>query len=153
MKNITKKKSFNNIYFRFVFIFSLFTIYILFVSCSSTEKIEKEKPKEDEIYIFDEIPPEDSYTIEKPVNNEDLYYVVQIGAFSTHERAELFADKSRLKLNRGITVSYNEEISLYVVRLQKKFNTQIEAERVRANLWQMDDYNDAWIIPIKQKKE
>ncbi len=138
----------HNISFFILLFFSLF-----FTSCSSSEKIGKEKEKEDEIYIFDEVPPEDSYTFEKPVNKVKLLYVIQIGAFSTRERAELFAEKSRRDLNRGIAISYNDDVNLFVVRLEEMFSSKVEAERVRANLWQMEEYNDAWIINIKKKKE
>ena len=134
-----------------IFILVIFSLFL--ISCSSSEEIGKEKEKEDEIYIFDEVPPEDSYTFEKPTNNVNLIYVIQIGAFSTRKRAELFAGKSRRDLNRGIAIIYNDDVNLFVVRLEGMFNTKIEAERVRANLWQMEEYNDAWIIPIKQKRE
>jgi len=134
-----------------IFILVIFGLFL--ISCSSSEEIGKDKENEDEIYIFDEVPPEDSYTFEKPTNNVNLIYVIQVGAFSTRERAELFAGKSRRDLNREIAIIYNDDVNLFVVRLEEMFNTKIEAERVRANLWQMEEYNDAWIIPIKQKRE
>ena len=132
-----------------IFILVIFSLFLF--SCSSSEEIGKEK--EDEIYIFDEVPPEDSYTFEKPTNNVNLNYVIQIGAFSTRERAELFAGKSRRDLNRGIAIIYNDDVNLFVVRLEEMFKSKVEAERVRANLWQMEEYNDAWIIPIRQKTD
>jgi len=81
-----------------IFILVIFGLFL--ISCSSSEEIGKDKENEDEIYIFDEVPPEDSYTFEKPTNNVNLIYVIQVGAFSTRERAELFAGKSRRDLNR-----------------------------------------------------
>jgi len=138
---------------RHISFFILLFFSMFFISCSSSEEIGKENEKEDEIYIFDEVPPEDSYKFEKTGNNVKLHYVIQIGAFSTRERAEIFAEKSRRDLNRGIAIIYNDDVNLFVVRLEEMFNTKIEAERVRANLWQMEEYNDAWIIPIRQKTE
>lgn len=147
------KSSIITINFHRISILILIIWSITLANCSSSKEVENEKPNEDEIYIFDEIPPEDSYTFDKEVSNKEMVYAIQIGAFSTQERADLFAEKSRINLNRKIAVNYNDEVSLYVVRLQELFNNKIEAERVRANLWQMEEYNDAWIIPIKQKEE
>jgi hypothetical protein len=153
MKSYIFKSSSINIKYYPIFFFTLLIFSFLFTFCSSTKETGKENEKEDEIYIFDEVPPEDSYTFEKPVNNVTFLYKIQIGAFSTRERAELFAERSRRELNRGIGISYNDDVNLFVVQLEEKFSSEIEAERVRANLWQLEDYNDAWIIPIRQKKE
>ena len=153
MKNYILKSSSFTINYHPIFLFILLIFSFLLTFCSSTKETGKENEKEDEIYIFDEVPPEDSYTFEKPTNSVNLIYVIQIGAFSTRERAELFAGKSRRDLNRGIAIIYNDDVNLFVVRLQEMFISKIEAERVRANLWQMEEYNDAWIIPIKQKSE
>ena len=148
---LTKSRLTINHYANFIFISLLFSF--LFTFCSSTKETEKESKADDEIYIFDEVPPEDSYTFEKPINDINFFYVIQIGAFSTRERAELFVEKSRKELNRESSITYNDEVDLYVVRLDEMFNSKIDAERVRANLWQLEDYNDAWIIPIRQRKE
>ena len=153
MKSYIFKSSSINIKYHPIFFFTLLIFSFLFTFCSSTKETGKENEKEDEIYIFDEGPPEDSYTFEKPVSNVTFLYKIQIGAFSTRERAELFSEKSRRELNRGIGISYNDDVNLFVVQLDEKFNSEIEAERVRANLWQMEDYNDAWIIPIRQKTD
>ena len=151
MKSYILKNSSFTINYHPIFFFTLLILSLLFTFCSSSKETGKENEKEDEIYIFDEDPPEDSYTFEKPVSNVTFLYKIQIGAFSTRERAKLFAEKSRRELNRGIGISYNDDVNLFVVQLDEKFSSEIEAERVRSNLWQMEDYNDAWIIPIKQK--
>ncbi len=153
MKSYILKSSNFTINYHLIFFFTLLIFSFLFTFCSSTKEIGKEIEKEDEIYIFDEVPPEDSYTFEKPVSNVTFLYKIQIGAFSTRERAELFAEKSHRNLNRRVSISYNDDVKLFVVQLEEKFSSEIEAERVRANLWQMEEYNDAWIIPLKQNKE
>jgi len=153
MKSYILKSSSFTIIYHPIFFFTLLIFSFLLTFCSSAEETGKESEKNDEIYVFDEVPPEDSYTFETPDSNVNFFYVIQIGAFSTRERAEIFAEKSRRDLNRGIAIIYNDDVNLFVVRLQEMFISKIEAERVRANLWQMEEYNDAWIIPIKQKKE
>jgi len=147
-----RKSSIIIINYHHIPLFILLIFSIFFTSCSLSEEVAKEKEKSDEIYIFDEVPPEDSYTFETLVSNVNFLYIIQIGAFSTRERAELFAEKSRRDLNRRIEISYNDDINLFVVRLEEMFTNKIDAERVRANLWQMEEYNDAWIITIKKKK-
>ena len=153
MKSYIFKSSSINIKYHPIFFFTLLIFGYLFTFCSSSKETGEENEKEDEIYIFDEVPPEDSYTFETPVSNVNFFYVIQIGAFSTRERAEIFAEKSRRDLNRGVAIIYNDDVNLFVVRLQEMFISKIEAERVRANLWQMEEYNDAWIIPIRQKTD
>jgi len=130
-----------------------FLIIILVAACSSSEKTTNRIEDDSKSYVFDDVPPEDIFTLETPKETSANFYVIQIAAFSTRERAELFAEKSRRDLNRGIAIIFNDDVNLFVVRLEEKFNSKIEAERVRANLWQMEGYNDAWIIPIKQKTE
>jgi hypothetical protein len=130
-----------------------FLIIIFVAACSSSEEIGKEKEKEDDIYIFDEVPSEDTYKFEKPNEKINLLYVIQIGAFSTRERAELFAEKSQNDLNRGVAISYNDDMNLFVARLEEIFSSKIEAERVRAKLWQMEEYNDAWIKSLEENPD
>jgi len=153
MKNYILKSSRFTINYNPIFLFILLLLNFLFTFCSSSKETGQEREKDDEIYVFDEVPPEDSYTFENPINEVSFLYVVQIGAFSTRERAEMFAEKSRKELNRRIAIIYNDDVNLFVVRLQEMFISKNEAERVRTNLWQMEEYNDAWIITIKKKKE
>jgi cell division septation protein DedD len=119
--------------------------------CSSPEKTVKEK-KADSTYIFDQVPPEDFYIFETPPEKKDVLYVVQIGAFSTLDRAKQFADKSRLKLKKDIKVNYNDRNNLYVVHIHPPFNSKSEAEGYRNELWNIDDYNDAWILEFEKDR-
>jgi len=148
-----RNSSIININYRHISFFILLFFSLVFISCSSSEEVGKEKEKEDEIYIFDEVPSEDSYKFEKPDINAKSHYVIQIGAFSTRERAEMFAEKSRKDLNREIDIIYNDDVNLFVVRLEEIFSSKIKAERVRANLWQIEEYNDAWIKPLKENPD
>ncbi len=128
-----------------LYIYSIFVVVILtFISCSSSvEETREEENTEDDSYVFDEIP-------EKQIDNEitknEIYFLIQIGAFLTKQNAENFADKSRKKLNQEILVSYNNGINLFVVRLAKKFSSKNEAEEVRNELRNDEDFKDAWIV-------
>jgi len=122
---------------------------LIFSSCTPSE----ETTKKEEVYVFDEIPSEN--TITPPVTGEypnlaETYYVVQIGAFTTKDRAESFADKSRQKLLNEISITYSERVSLYVVQVVPFYKSRQEAEIVRDNLREISDFSDAWIITINK---
>lgn len=127
---------------------------IIFTSCSSSQETAKEvkDTKEEEVYVFDEIPPEDTFKLESPVQQTYETYVVQIGAFSTLERAKEFAEQSRAKLNKDIKVEFNSKKNLYVVWIHPPYEQRSMAEAYRNNLWMDADYKDAWIVTIESKK-
>lgn len=122
---------------------------LIISSCTPSE----ETTKKEEVYVFDEIPSEN--TITPPVTGEyptlaETYYVVQIGAFTTKDRAESFAAKSRQKLLNEISITYSERVNLYVVQIIPFYKSRQEAEIVRDNLREISDFSDAWIITINK---
>lgn len=126
-----------------------FTLVFLLIACTPSE----ETTKKEEVYVFDEVPSEN--TITPPTTGEyptlsETYYVVQIGAFTTKKRAEDFADLSRKKLLNEISISYSEKVNLYVVQIVPFYKSRQEAEMVRDNLRQNPDFNDAWIVTINK---
>ncbi len=137
---------------KYLLSFLLFIALIL-NSCSSTKEEVKEENKND-VYVFDEIPTDSLNTeqIERvgeevSINSKAFRYVVQIGAFTTEDKANEFADYSRNKLNREIDFTFSNDVGLFVVQL-KPFPTRKEAETIRNQLWQMTDYEDAFILTI-----
>ncbi|GAB6283417.1 MAG: hypothetical protein STSR0008_21840 [Ignavibacterium sp.] len=138
--------------YKYLFGFIL-SISLFLFSCSSTKEEVKEENQND-VYVFDEVPNDSLNTeqIEKvgeevSINSKSFWYVVQIGAFTTEEKANNFADYSREKLNREIDISFSNDVGLFVVQL-KPFQTRKEAETVRNQVWQMSDYKDAFILTI-----
>jgi hypothetical protein len=120
-------------------------LYILialnFISCSSSveeTREEKVNNEEEEKYIFDEIP------INETVKKE--YFIIQIGAFTSKQNAESFAEESRIKLNEEVSVTYSSDVNLFVVRLDKEFKIKKEAEKVRDQIRKNDEFKDTWII-------
>jgi cell division septation protein DedD len=124
-------------------------LLLIFFSCTPAE----ETAKKEEVYVFDEVPVENTITPpptgEYPVLTE-TYYVVQIGAFTTKDRAENFAESSRKKVLNEIGISYSETVNLYVVQIVPFYRSRQEAEMVRDNLRQSSDFNDAWIVTINK---
>lgn len=125
------------------------SLLILFYSCTPAE----ETTKKEEVYVFDEVPVEN--TITPPPTGEypaltETYFVVQIGAFTTKDRAENFAESSRKKVLNEISISYRETVNLYVVQIVPFYRSRQEAEMVRDNLRRITDFNDAWIVTINK---
>jgi cell division septation protein DedD len=121
-------------------------------SCSPFEETQVKKQETDSVYIFDEIPQEDVFKLETPVPQNFEVYVVQIGAFSDLERAKEFAEQSRAKLNKDIKVEFNEKKNLYVVWIHPPFQEKTAAETFRSELWNYEEFKDAWIITIESRK-
>jgi cell division septation protein DedD len=121
----------------------------IFFSCSSSEESATNSKTDDE-YVFDKVPPEDTYIFESPISSPTDLYIIQIGAFSTKERAESFALLSRSTLQREVIVNYNSEVSFFVVQLAEQFNNREEAENLRDELWKYEEYDDAWILSKKK---
>lgn len=126
-------------------------------SCSPFEETQKnqdtQKEKEaDSVYIFDEVPQEDVFKLETPVPQNFEVYVVQVGAFSDLGRAKEFAEQSRAKLNKDIKVEFNEKKNLYVVWIHPPFQEKSAAETFRSELWNYEEFKDAWIITIESRK-
>jgi len=126
--------------------------FYVFVSCSSSEETQVKKKEADSLYIFDEIPPEDVFKFESPAQQSFDVYVVQIGAFSTPERAREFADNSRAILDKDIKVEFNEKTNLYVVWINPPYELKSLAESYRNELWKYEEFKDAWIVTIESKK-
>jgi cell division protein FtsN len=128
-----------------------FAVLLLFPSCASKEVTKDNTPKKDSVYVFDQVTPDTVKQIEPPVVSQPTTstgYVIQIGAFSTRDKAESFSDIAKKKLNYDITIKYNDMIKLFLVQLNPTYNSHAEAEKVRDEVRQNQDYHDAWIVTI-----
>jgi hypothetical protein len=123
-----------------IFLFT-FLFAALCISCSSSveetrEEIKEENPEEE--YHFDEVPLEE-------MESEQVLFFIQIGAFTTKDNAEKFAEISSEELDREVFVSYNQNVNLFVVRLKENFKDKREAEKVRDQIKLNENYKDAWV--------
>src|ERR1035437_6104847 len=129
-----------------------FAVILLLPSCASKEVTKDNTPQKDSVYVFDQVstdtvkkelpPPVENPTVQTP------YYLVQIGAFSTRENAESFSAIAKKKLNYDMTIKYNVEKNKFVVQLNPPFTSRSEAEKVRNDIKQYQEYNDAWIVTV-----
>lgn len=125
-------------------------LLLSYAGCSSSQQTQSTESTEDSLYVFETVPDTSSGDI--PVlNYPDMgatYYVVQIGAFTTRDRAEKFAEESKTDLPYNVKISFSKQNNLYVVQLQDYYMTRSEAEKVRDNLRQNEKFGDAWILTI-----
>lgn len=120
-----------------------------FIGCTTSQQ----SSGEDQIYVFDDIPKEN--TIDAPKTGEypnlnQTYYVVQIGAFTTKEKAEAFAEMSRAKLKNNISITYSDTVKLYVVQITPFYKAKKESELVRDEIRLNSEFSDAWIVTINK---
>jgi len=139
------------------YLFGIILIYA-FTACSpSTQSSEESTQNSDdqEIYVFDDVSeyedqgiPENVEVIQPVQNNTDdtvSNYIVQVGAFTTEARAQRFVTVHQPKLEYSMSVSFSEQVNLYVVQLPP-FNNRRNAEMVRDELWKTEIFKDAFII-------
>ena len=121
-------------------------------SCSSSKQsTDINSDKTDSLYVFDNIPvdstKDENLVVIPKISNVKLY-IVQIGAFTTKEKAEDFTDKIRNKINYNIEIEYSQSVNLYVVQIKPFYDKKEDAEAVRNKLWKIDEFKDAWILTV-----
>ncbi len=133
-----------------LFVVALCIIFLY--GCSSTEETQKDgEEKKEEVYIFDEIPT-DTLVVSKqeeknttpPTTTAWLYYV-QVGAFTTEQKAQEFAASSKKILGKDLTVSFSKDSSLYVVRLSPT-KTKEEADKLRDEIKKYKEFQDVFVV-------
>ena len=98
-----------------------------------------------QIPIIDDSQPSDIL----PPKEVERNYIIQIGAFSSKQHAEQFAQESNIILSEDVKVEYDERINLYVVTLSRIFTSRAAAANKRDQLWRYKEYSDAWLKEIK----
>jgi len=136
-------------------------------ACVSSEyTTENDNKKEDEIYVFDDVSKVDTTIIQKELKpiknekqkeiseevktNEKLKYTVQVGAFSTKERADFFISQNQSKTSFPLKVVFIEEKKLYSVQIPP-YSTKEEADKIRDVLKNFPPFKDAFTLPIEAK--
>ena len=139
---------------------------LLVSACSSTQQTTQTKTEpKDSLYVFDKVPvdttkpvelskeetpPQESQNSQNVQNIQTPYYLVQIGAFSTKDRAQEFVDKTQSLLNQKVNITLNPDVNLFVVRLAKVYPTHDQAETVKNELRQQEAFKDAWVVTVNK---
>ncbi|MHB8580921.1 MAG: SPOR domain-containing protein [Ignavibacteriaceae bacterium] len=140
---------------------TLILLSILISACSSTQQTTQTKTEpKDSLYVFDKVPVDttkpvilskETATAEESQNTENIhtpYYLVQIGAFTTKDRAQEFVDKTQSLLNQQVKITLNPDVNLFVVRLAKIYTSHDEAEKIKDDLRQQEAFKDAWVVTV-----
>ncbi len=135
-------------------------LIFLFIQCVPKETLKNNDVDSTNVYVFDDmniVEPteivEDSANVPteiaaaEPVieKKKTEKYIVQIGAFSTKERAEKFANQSRKIISEELIVNYSSDVGLFVVQLPP-YALRSEAEKIRNKLWKIKKFKDAFIL-------
>ncbi|PIQ09336.1 MAG: hypothetical protein COW71_06925 [Ignavibacteriales bacterium CG18_big_fil_WC_8_21_14_2_50_31_20] len=137
---------------KFKIIFIIISIIILY-GCSSIQENETSN-NSTEAYVFDNIEITDSTKKEPVETNESTeivektieMYIVQIGAFTTQEKAEVFLNKFKNKIKYDLNIHFDEGKGLYVIQLPP-FRTREEALKVRDELKTINELEGTFIVP------
>lgn len=140
---------------------TLILFSLLLSACSSTQQTTQTKTEpKDSLYVFDKVPVDTTKPVilskeaapaEESQNIQNIqtpYYLVQIGAFTSKDRAQEFVDKTQSLLNQQVKITLNPDINLFVVRLAKIYTTHDNAEKVKDNLRQQEAFKDAWVVTV-----
>lgn len=140
-------------------IFLFLPLMVLF-GCAAAEQTseQKEKPTP-EVYVFDDVSKADTTKIEtakkqevkveqvkadQPVtNNPAKKYVIQLGAFTTKERADFFVSENQSRTSLPMNISFNAQTKFYVVQLPP-YGTKEEADLIRDNLRKFPAFKGAF---------
>jgi len=152
---IIKTKQYINMKKLIGLIFSLVVILVL-SSCSNKDVTKEETPKKDSTYVFDQVPVDSVKKLMTPADGLSTgvvvpatKYTVQMGAFTTKEKADAFTAVAKKKLNLDMTIKFSSEVNLFVVQVNPPYSTKSEAEKEKDNIKQVQEYKDAWVVTIK----
>ncbi len=127
----------------------LLAFSVLLFGCSAVQKSESDSSEKSEsVYIFDDISLKDSTEniaeeIPEPVKKIEMY-IVQVGAFSTLDKAETFVSRVKDKIDYELTIHLRSSDDLQVVQLPP-FRTREKAVEVRDELRKIKELEGTFI--------
>ncbi len=136
-------------------LFGSFLMLVYFAGCSSqpaenSQDKASQKPVIDTLKVV-EAP--DTMKTEAKADSIDIpsgkKFTVQIGAFTTIDKANSLSSEAGKVFQKDFVVSYNDVIKLYVVRSIPLFDTKLEAESLKAEIQKIKGYEDAWVVTLE----
>ena len=120
----------------------------------SEEEVNTDKTKElnNQLEAVKESSNQESDVFEETVNdansqitNESTKFYLQLGAFSTLKRAEIFVTENDSKIDFPLSIMYNSKTSLYNVR-STPYSSKSEVQVIKDRFWKMNMFKDAFIV-------
>ncbi|KUO62306.1 hypothetical protein APF79_07275 [bacterium BRH_c32] len=135
---------------RITIIFAL----IFITACSANKEISQNEEKD--VYVFDSQTTADTIpnipqTIETESQVPIIFYeyIVQVGAFTTKDRAEQFVKENKSKIPYELIISFSQSVNLFVVQLPS-VDSRENAESLRNEIWNLPPFKDAFILTIQK---
>jgi cell division septation protein DedD len=137
---------------------ALFIFLLSLIGCATVSESEKDNSTETQsVYVFDDVS-SDSTTAEVSETNEATpepeektnstfeFFIVQLGAFSTLDKAQTFVNNTKSYTEYDLNIHFSEKVNLHVFQLPP-FRTRTKAEEVRDKLKTIPEFNGAFIVP------
>lgn len=143
----------------------LLAVLLFLFGCSSAEKTTQEtQKKEPQVYVFDDVnkvdtTKTDTFKVEKQISQpvvqeqkveeepprlEPEKFIVQLGAFSTNERAQTFVNENQSKIPQKMEILYSDKVKLFIVKLPT-FPDHETAERAKNDIRKIPAFKDAFV--------
>lgn len=119
----------------------------MFTFCSAPQQTQKEN----DVYVFDiDTKTETKKEEIKPIIQEEYEYIVQIGAFSTKDKAEKYVSENKQFIYWDYKIFYSNQVGLFVIQLNPVTDRSV-AEAIRDRCWNEGKLKDAFIITQLKK--
>jgi cell division septation protein DedD len=121
--------------------------YYLFDDVDLTDSLENNLSNKSEL-IIDSVKQKKDKSVEQQIDKAEKKlekFIIQLGAFSSKERADNFVNDNKDKISFPMSIIYKQQSNLYVVQTPP-FKERTEAESVRNALWKLISFKDAFII-------
>jgi cell division protein FtsN len=142
-------------------VFSFFFVIIIH-GCTLTDEATKDSRKNLDVYVFEETTKQVTTEIKKdslivneksveisdiPKTDSEQTFIVQVGAFTSRERADQFIRENKSKVDKQMLIVYRQDINLYAVQLPA-FSNKTDAEDAKNQIGKIPQFKGAFIISL-----
>lgn len=148
----------------------LVPLAFLFACVSAEQTTDQTEKKTPDVYVFDDVKKVEEPKIDPPKVEEQKpevkpepvkvdsvitdattsvkKFTVQLGAFTTKERADSFVKEHQAKTSLPLAISFNAKTKFFVVQVPP-YNTKEEADLIRDNLRKFSAFGDSFTISVE----
>jgi cell division septation protein DedD len=143
--------------------YALILLATFLIACSNSQETVKPTPKkENDVQLLDDQKKNDSLKTAIPQKSDTLNvkkedqvnskkFAIQLGAFSSNERAQIFINENQSKIEQQMKIVFRDQVKLYTVQIPP-FESHEEAEKIKNILWNNPAFKDAFIIIMDDQK-